>query len=130
MHQFVDFENKKKFFKLELEHIQLGSYPRTSLKIRREDIFMNSFDIISALTVSELRGKFTIEFVNEEGVDAGGILREWFLLLSKEIFNANYCLFKPSSTGNTYQPNSQSGINVNHLKYFKFIGQIIGKVLV
>ncbi len=28
-------------------------------------------------------GKLHIEFSNEEGMDAGGLTREWFLLLSK-----------------------------------------------
>jgi len=32
---------------------------------------------------SEMKGKFSIEFAGEEGMDAGGVSREWFLLLSK-----------------------------------------------
>lgn len=78
---------------------------------------------------SEMKGKFSIEFVNEEGMDAGGVSREWFLLLSKQIFNPDYGLFKLSSTGNTYQPNKNSWINPDHLKFFKFIGRIMGKAL-
>jgi len=57
------------------------------------------------------------------------LTREWFQLLSKEIFNPNYALFIPSSTGNTYQPSSQSKINENHLRYFKFVGQVVGKAI-
>lgn len=30
------------------------------------------------MTANELKGKFTIEFEKEEGMDAGGLLREWF----------------------------------------------------
>jgi E3 ubiquitin-protein ligase HUWE1 len=46
-----------------------------------------------------LRGKLHVEFDGEEGVDAGGVTREWFLMLSKEIFNPNYALFTPSLNG-------------------------------
>ena len=35
-------------------------------------------------------------------MDAGGVSREWYLSLSKEIFNPNYALFKPSHSGETY----------------------------
>ena len=51
---------------------------------------------------NDLKGKLNIEFLGEEGLDAGGLIREWFLLLSKEVFNPNYALFKPSSNGNTF----------------------------
>ena len=32
----------------------------------------------------------------EEGQDAGGLLREWYVIISREIFNPNYALFKSS----------------------------------
>ena len=62
----------------------------------------------------------------EEGVDAGGLTLEWFNVLSKEMLNPNYALFVPSAEGMTYQPNRLSGINAEHLNYFKFIGRVIG----
>ena len=39
--------------------------------------------------------------VGEEGQDAGGLLREWYVIISREIFNPNYALFK-SSAGDRY----------------------------
>ena len=40
-------------------------------------------------TKLESRGKLHIAFNGEEGQDAGGLTREWFLLLSKELINPN-----------------------------------------
>lgn len=40
-----------------------------------------------------------------------------------------YSLFVLSSNGSTYTPNPKSGIEKDHLKYFKFIGRVIGKAL-
>jgi E3 ubiquitin-protein ligase HUWE1 len=74
-------------------------------------------------------GKLHIEFSQEEGMDAGGLTREWFLLLSKEIFNPNYALFLPSANGNTFQPSPHSKINPDHLRFFKFVGRFIAKAL-
>ena len=59
----------------------------------------------------DLKGKLTVEFVGEEGIDAGGLVKEWFILISREVFNPNYALFKPSSNGNTFQPSKMSYIN-------------------
>jgi len=76
-----------------------------------------------------LRYRVKIDFEGEEGEDVGGLTREWYQLLSTEIFNPNYGLFRPSSTGTTYQPSSTSYVNSEHLNYFKFIGRIMGKAL-
>lgn len=69
-----------------------------------------------------------MEFKGEEGEDAGGVSREWFNLLSKDIFYADYALFIPSANGATYQPSPHSHYNPDHIRYFKFIGRVIGKV--
>jgi E3 ubiquitin-protein ligase HUWE1 len=50
------------------------------------------------------------------------------VILSKEMFNPNYCLFAPTAE-QTFQPNKYSAINHDHLAYFKFIGMVIGKAL-
>ena len=55
--------------------------------------------------------------------------KEWFLCVSREIFDASYALFEPASSGNTYQPNPKSYINPEHLNYFKFIGRFVAKAL-
>ena len=45
------------------------------------------------------------------------------------MFNPNYSLFNLSSSGSTYYPNPKSDIERDHLRYFKFIGRVIGKAL-
>lgn len=52
---------------------------------------------------------------------------EFFFLLSHEMFNPFYCLFEYSAHDNyTLQINPHSGINPEHLNYFKFIGRVVG----
>ncbi|EGR34689.1 ubiquitin hect domain family protein, partial [Ichthyophthirius multifiliis] len=128
----IDFENKKNYFKLEIINLRNQNnahIKRKKIKVKRSQIFEDSFQQIHNLKSEELKHKFVIEFEGEEGIDAGGLLREWFTLLSKAIFNPDYLLFKLSSNGNTYQPNQNSYINDNHLEYFKFVGRIVGKAL-
>ena len=75
-----------------------------------------------------LKTKLWIEFDGEVGLDYGGVAREWFYLLSKEMFNPYYGLFEYSATDNyTLQINPHSGVcNEDHLSYFKFIGRVAG----
>uniref|UniRef100_UPI0039804973 hypothetical protein n=1 Tax=Salmonella sp. s51228 TaxID=3159652 RepID=UPI0039804973 len=69
-------------------------------------------------------------FKDEDGQDAGGLLREWYLIISREIFNPNYALFTTTPGDKvTYVPNSCSYINENHLEYFKFVGRLIAKAI-
>ena len=65
----------------------------------------------------------------EEGVDAGGVSREFYGSLAKEMFNANYALFVAARDGCTFSPNINSYINGDHLEYFKFVGRIVGKAI-
>jgi E3 ubiquitin-protein ligase NEDD4 len=54
-------------------------------------------------------------------------IREFFFLLSHEMFNPFYCLFEYSAHDNyTLQINPASGVNPEHLNYFKFIGRCLG----
>lgn len=53
--------------------------------------------------------------------------REFFFLLSHEMFNPFYCLFEYSAHDNyTLQINPHSGINPEHLNFFRFIGRVVG----
>src|SRR5258707_742005 len=55
------------------------------------------------------------------------VCREFFFLLSHEMFNPFYCLFEYSAHDNyTLQINPASGVNPEHLNYFKFIGRCLG----
>ena len=52
---------------------------------------------------------------------------EFFFLLSHEMFNPFYCLFEYSAHDNyTLQINPHSDVNPEHLRYFKFIGRVVG----
>jgi E3 ubiquitin-protein ligase HUWE1 len=76
-----------------------------------------------------MRGRLHITFDGEEGIDAGGLTREWYNILAHKIFDANYALFKAGADGVTFQPNPLSCINPDHLTYFKFVGRIVGKAI-
>ncbi|RKF60978.1 E3 ubiquitin-protein ligase RSP5 [Erysiphe neolycopersici] len=97
------------------------------VKIRRSHIFEDSYAEIMRQSASDLKKRLMIKFDGEDGLDYGGLSREFFFLLSHEMFNPFYCLFEYSAHDNyTLQINPHSGINPEHLNYFKFIGRVVG----
>ena len=130
----LEFDNKRNYFTrrlhsrgTEARHPQ----PPLQLSVRRDQVFLDSFKFLSFKNGDEIKyGKLSIRFNGEEGVDAGGVTREWFQVLSRQMFNPDYALFIPvASDRTTFHPNKLSKVNDEHLMFFKFIGRIIGKAL-
>ncbi|EMP42282.1 NEDD4-like E3 ubiquitin-protein ligase WWP1 [Chelonia mydas] len=85
---------------------------------------------IMALKPYDLRRRLYVIFRGEEGLDYGGLAREWFFLLSHEVLNPMYCLFEYAGKSNyCLQINPASTINPDHLSYFCFIGRFIAMAL-
>lgn len=131
----LEFDNKRNYFNRSVHSRSGNSQSRPSyalqLSVRRDQVFHDSFKSLYFKSGDEMKfGKLNIRFHGEEGVDAGGVSREWFQVLSRQMFDPNYVLFTPvSSDRTTFHPNKLSGINDEHLMFFKFIGRIIGKAL-
>jgi len=124
-----DYKRKYEFLKSQLK--KPTNVPnKHDIKVRRAHILEDSFRSIMAnvRNVDVLKSKLWIEFDGEMGLDYGGVAREWFYLLSKDMFNPYYGLFEYSATDNyTLQINPYSGVcNEDHLSYFKFIGRVAG----
>ncbi|XP_030637843.1 E3 ubiquitin-protein ligase HACE1 isoform X2 [Chanos chanos] len=98
------------------------------LLIHRESIFRSSCEVVSKSTNEKLKQGIAVRFHGEEGMGQG-VVREWFDILSNEIINPDYALFTQSADGTTFQPNSNSSVNPDHLNYFRFAGQILGLAL-
>ncbi|KAF9905450.1 hypothetical protein BX616_001008, partial [Lobosporangium transversale] len=97
------------------------------MKVRRSHIFEDSYHEIMRQSPTDLKKRLMIKFEGEDGLDYGGLSREFFFLLSHEMFNPFYCLFEYSAHDNyTLQINPHSSINPEHLNYFKFIGRVVG----
>uniref|UniRef100_A0A671Z3D0 E3 ubiquitin-protein ligase n=1 Tax=Sparus aurata TaxID=8175 RepID=A0A671Z3D0_SPAAU len=95
-----------------------------------QTLFEDSFQQIMALKPYDLRRRLYVIFRGEEGLDYGGLAREWFFLLSHEVLNPMYCLFEYAGKSNyCLQINPASAINPDHLSYFCFIGRFIAMAL-
>ena len=129
----LDFDNKRNYFNQQLRKrpYPRESYPSLHVPVRRARVFEDSFQVFQNKTGEQIKyGKLSVRFHHEEGVDAGGVTREWFQILARQMFNPDYALFEPCAADKqTYQPNRASDVNPEHLSYFKFVGRVIGKAI-
>lgn len=78
--------------------IPSGLPNKFDIRVKRSQIFEDSYRaIMTCHKPDHLKAKLWIEFDGEVGLDYGGLTREWFFLLSREMFNPYYGLFEYSA---------------------------------
>ncbi|KAJ7561891.1 hypothetical protein O6H91_03G045900 [Diphasiastrum complanatum] len=128
--RLIDFDNKRAHFRSRIRQ-QHEQHHFTPLRIcvRRAYVLEDSYNQLRMRTPEELKGRLTVQFQGEEGIDAGGLTREWYQLLSRVIFDKGALLFTTVGNESTFQPNPNSVYQTEHLSYFKFVGRVVAKAL-
>lgn len=76
----------------------LGSHNSVSqyivLNVTRENIVDDTIRELATYQASDLKKPLKVKFYNEEAEDAGGVRKEFFMLLLKEILDPKYGMFK------------------------------------
>lgn len=67
------------------------------LVVRRASLLHDSVDAVMSLGREDLRKRWRFEFLGEAGIDAGGLTREWFELVSAQIFDPDNGLWLNSN---------------------------------
>lgn len=125
----LEFDNKRTWFFQKLKRKKSSAIPSGTLhlNIRRQYVFEDSFLALQRWNGEELKyGKLSVKFRHEDGVDVGGVTREWYSVLAQQIFDPNFgelllklsssdyahtlpALFEPCAADQqTYQPNKTS----------------------
>ncbi|KAK8377549.1 hypothetical protein O3P69_013884 [Scylla paramamosain] len=128
-----DFEAKLRNFYRKLEGKGYGQGPnKLKLNIRRDHLLEDAFNKVMGASKKDLqKSKLYITFHGEEGLDYGGPSREFFFLLSRELFNPYYGLFEYSANDTyTVQISPMSAFVDNYHEWFRFCGRVLGLALV
>lgn len=104
------------------------------LVVSRNNILEESFNQFMTSKELNLKANMHIFFVDEIAYDVGGVYREWYSCLFKEIFakknNFFYENFNSEDKGSFMIPVTNPTIYLNeYLLYYEFIGKVIGKAL-
>ena len=68
------------------------------INVRREYLLGDSMEAVMSLSRKDLRKVWRFEFIGEAGIDAGGLAREWFELVTDEVFDPDMGLWQTSAT--------------------------------
>uniref|UniRef100_A0A1B0AP27 E3 ubiquitin-protein ligase SMURF1 n=1 Tax=Glossina palpalis gambiensis TaxID=67801 RepID=A0A1B0AP27_9MUSC len=121
-----DLVGKLRALRTELQALQPQS-GHCRLEVSRNEVFEESYRLIMKMRPKDMRKRLMVKFKGEEGLDYGGVAREWLHLLSREMLNPQYGLFQYSRDDHyTLQINPDSSVNPDHLSYFHFVGRILG----
>ncbi|XP_051125493.1 E3 ubiquitin-protein ligase UPL1 isoform X2 [Andrographis paniculata] len=128
--RLIDFDNKRAYFRSRIrqQHDQHLSGP-LRISVRRAYILEDSYNQLRMRPSQDLKGRLNVHFQGEEGIDAGGLTREWYQLLSRVIFDKGALLFTTVGNNATFQPNPNSVYQTEHLSYFRFVGRVVAKAL-
>jgi hypothetical protein len=106
--------------------------PATRLAIHRASLLADSMSVLGTMTVAQARAGVRVEFLGEQGIDAGGVYREWFLLLNEAIIQPDAGIFvcvDKQDQAFYLNPQSRAILGENHLMHFFAAGRVLGRAL-
>ncbi|PWA85174.1 HECT-like protein [Artemisia annua] len=90
--ELIDFFSRRHLVMLMLPDVHDNAFDVHRMVIDRSNLLVDSFESITHAQLDFLRAGLYIEFLNEEETGFG-MMREWFFLVCREIFNPKNGLF-------------------------------------
>ncbi|DBA05159.1 TPA: hypothetical protein N0F65_005009 [Lagenidium giganteum] len=101
------------------------------MRVHRDNILVESMEQLLGVQMEHIHMPLRIEFIGEVAIDAGGLEREWFALVTERLFDETIGLFMCAHVDSlTYviNPNSVEA-SADHLLYFRGAGRLLGRAL-
>ena len=131
----ISATSKRRVMQLEGQALQMNNVVYSALRgnanpfyfellVRRDNLLPDTIDQLLRASPSQLKSPLRIKFLNEEGVDAGGLKKEYFQLISKQLFSGDYGMFVQNKLTKMlwFNINSMS----DDMTEFLLIGLLIG----
>eukprot|EP01025_Chloroclados_australasicus_P060238 TRINITY_DN7715_c0_g1_i4.p1 TRINITY_DN7715_c0_g1~~TRINITY_DN7715_c0_g1_i4.p1 ORF type:complete len:816 (-),score=108.71 TRINITY_DN7715_c0_g1_i4:1308-3701(-) len=101
-----------------------GTHPEYCiLRIRRNHLVEDAANEMARQKVKDLFKPLRVHFIGEDGIDAGGVKKEFFQLLATELLSPDYGLLVYLPESRTYWLNSASK---DMSEEYKFLGVMLG----
>uniref|UniRef100_A0A7S3JVZ5 HECT-type E3 ubiquitin transferase n=1 Tax=Aureoumbra lagunensis TaxID=44058 RepID=A0A7S3JVZ5_9STRA len=105
------------------------------IEVRRSQLLEDSVQQLLALNNEDIRRWMRVQFVDEPGIDVGGLEREWFGLATEAIFTNEVGIFYFDKNASSYYIQPSAGLppalggHPRADELFEFIGRLIGKAI-
>jgi len=128
------FEDKRSYFQKELQNIGASkTSSRYYFKIKRNNLLKDSLQIYKSMSYNDWWKKFDVHFTGEEGIDYGGLTREWMHLLIEKLFHQKKSLFRRFNQDDTQgliHPNHYRCDEFQKLRLYELAGTLMAKCLI
>lgn len=129
--QALYYDNRIRMYserRLNLFHSLMGveSSPYLKLRVRRDQLIRDALVEIEMIVMENpgnLKKQLMVEFDEEQGIDEGGLSKEFFQLIVEEMFNPDYGMFILDEETHTFWFNPSSYENDAE---FTLVGIILG----
>jgi ubiquitin-protein ligase E3 C len=139
--QTIPFEIRAYFFRQLVQaereqrqhHSMFGILGVEGLEIRREFILEDAFRELYHKGGEGMKDRLRIQFVDtnyviEEGVDGGGLTKEFITKVTEQIFDPHFAFFTETPLEHKLYPNYLSArSHHNYIDLFRFFGMLVGK---
>lgn len=96
------------------------------VEVRRDHAIRDALFQLEGKSTSELRKQLRVSFVGEEGVDEGGVQKEFFQIVVKDMVNSSYGMFFMQEDSREYWLCNDGVNDEETIKEFNLLGRLIG----
>ncbi|GLE06296.1 hypothetical protein PINS_up015543 [Pythium insidiosum] len=103
------------------------------LNVRREALANDSIQLLAGLSNFDINRRLRVRFNGGAGIDAGGVYREWFLLMCDHFTSPAAGVFRCVDKAEQVfflNPHSREDLGENHLAHVYAAGRFLGRALV
>eukprot|EP00731_Ephydatia_muelleri_P007265 Em0003g1513a len=131
----ISFTDKQTCFNERLKQHHFGNEDRdsfTRVLVSRQELLQSAMEATKMFKKDDWLKLFVVQFIGEQGSDAGGLSREFFELLTEHCFSSKSGMFKavddsPQALVHPCRTSLRS--QKIDLSYYKFAGQVVGKCI-
>ncbi|OMJ20124.1 Ubiquitin-protein ligase E3A [Smittium culicis] len=100
--------------------------PYLVLEVRRDWLVRDTICQLQLKSPADLRKQLKVRFVGEDGIDEGGVQKEFFQLLVREIFDEKYGMFYNNTDSNMcwFSPEPES--DALYMQEMRLVGMVLG----
>ncbi|CAO3657776.1 unnamed protein product [Umbelopsis ramanniana] len=100
--------------------------PYLVLEIRRDHIIHDALYQLETKSTQDLKKQLRVQFVGEEGIDEGGVQKEFFQLIVRELFDPKYGMFMFDDDSRLCWFKSDPTDDHVAISEYKLVGMLLG----
>ncbi|KAJ3388042.1 putative E3 ubiquitin-protein ligase HTD2 [Lobulomyces angularis] len=100
--------------------------PYLQIEVRRTQVVRDTLFQLVGKSTHDLRKQLRVSFVGEEGIDEGGVQKEFFQIIVKDMFNKNYGMFHLQEDSRLHWFSSDYLNDPETLQEYNLIGRLLG----